>query len=848
MPKVSGLTIKPQSGTDNTLFASWTFKGTSSGSSSTGGKAKKNDRVKIKSGSRWYNGAHIPDWVMSRQWIVLSVSGSRAVLNKSTDGKYAIMSPINVNNLTVVGTTSSGGGASVSANTVKDYTVKWWYDTGDGVWFDAGESTTTSRNATYSPPENAVRVCVRVTPNAKTYKSGNKDVPYWKGTKTDVYYTIANSPPGELSAPTVTLDKFKLKATIENIEDAKCDEVQFEVYKENSKFKSGIVSVVTARATYNCDVTAGYAYRVRIRAINIVGKSKIYGEWSPYSSEVSTIPKAVSNLVVTVTGKESVKLTWTGDSTAKEYKVEYTTKKEYFDSSNQVSSITVTNTTAYITGLETGKEWYFRVQATNDKGEASWSDIVYKIVGTEPEPPTTWSLTTTAVIGEAVILYWVHNTEDGSKQTAAQIELVINEQATIIDVDTSGDLENEDVEADKVYSYELDMSNYPEGAEIFWRIRTKGIAFDYSDWSIQREIDVYAPPTLELHLGDDSGVLSEFPFAIIADAAPEGQKAITYHVSIISEDTYTTTNDIGDPETIIAGQEVFSRIFTAESNTFLYNLMPEDVILENNQAYNVIVTVSMDSGLTATENGLILVLWSELIFEPTAQITLDRELYCAHIMPVCFNDEGNIAENITLSVFRRETNGTFTTIMTGLDNDGSTTITDPHPSLDYARYRIVARNTNTSVTSFVDLPGIPFEIPYIIIQWDEQWSSFEYMEEGVIETPMWNGSMVVLPYDVDVSEKYDMDKSLIEYIGRQHPVSYYGTQKGVTGSWSTNIPKEDTETLYALRRLTNWQGDVYVREPSGVGYRASVNVSMSIKNKELTIPITIDVTRVEGEI
>ena len=62
------------------------------------------------------------------------------------------------------------------------------------------------------------------------------------------------------------------------------------------------------------------------------------------------------------------------------------------------------------------------------------------------------------------------------------------------------------------------------------------------------------------------------------------------------------------------------------------------------------------------------------------------------------------------------------------------------------------------------------------------------------------------------------------------------------------IPKSDKDTLYALRRLSVWMGDVYVREPSGTGYWATVSVNIPIKHRDVTIPITIDVTRVEGGI
>ena len=87
---------------------------------------------------------------------------------------------------------------------------------------------------------------------------------------------------------------------------------------------------------------------------------------------------------------------------------------------------------------------------------------------------------------------------------------------------------------------------------------------------------------------------------------------------------------------------------------------------------------------------------------------------------------------------------------------------------------------------------------------------------------------------------------MVEYIGRSHPVSYYGTQIGETATWKVDIDKEDEETLYALRRLATWMGDVYVREPSGSGYWANVVVSFSQTHNEVVIPVSLDITRVEG--
>lgn len=92
----------------------------------------------------------------------------------------------------------------------------------------------------------------------------------------------------------------------------------------------------------------------------------------------------------------------------------------------------------------------------------------------------------------------------------------------------------------------------------------------------------------------------------------------------------------------------------------------------------------------------------------------------------------------------------------------------------------------------------------------------------------------------------DKDVALVKYVGRKRPVSYYGTQLGETSSWKMEVPSNDEETLYALRRLAVWMGDVYAREPSGTGYWAHIKVSISQTHCALTIPVSIELTRVEG--
>ena len=119
---------------------------------------------------------------------------------------------------------------------------------------------------------------------------------------------------------------------------------------------------------------------------------------------------------------------------------------------------------------------------------------------------------------------------------------------------------------------------------------------------------------------------------------------------------------------------------------------------------------------------------------------------------------------------------------------------------------------------------------------------------STLEEVSWAGSMLKLPYNIDVSDNNSIDVSLVEYIGRSHPVSYYGTQLGVSSTWNLDIEKSDKNTIYGLRQLAIYTGDVYVREPSGTGYWANISVSFKQTHCEGVVPVTLNIKRVEGGI
>lgn len=739
----------------------------------------------------------------------------------------------------------------------KEYNVIWYYATGDGVWFVGNDGTVTVKQSIYSAPTNATKVKVKIKPISKTYEvekstgtGKNKtttktEVNYWvAGWSTEQIYNFSDNPPTAPSSPTVKIEKFKLTAELDNL-DVNGTHIQFQVVKDDKKVvKTGKAKITKSSASFSCTVAAGSDYKVRCRAIRGDLKSK----WSNYSAAVGTIPEAPKSIqTIKATSATSVWLIWTKVANAKSYEIEYTTRLDYFASSDQTTTISSITATQYEkTGLTSGSEYFFRVRAVNDSGSSGWSDIKSVKVGKAPSSPTTWSSTTTAIVGDQLNLYWVHNSEDGSSQTYAILELLVNgiKQTKTIKNSTEED------EKDKTSVYAVDTSGYTEGVKIEWRVKTAGVTLEYGEWSIQRTVDIYAPPTLELEVRDVDNelmdTLTSFPFYISATTQPNTQSPVGYHLSITADSSYETVDNMGNPKTISAGDEVYSRYFDI-STDLLVELSAGNISLENNTSYTITCSATMNSGLTAESTSDFVVAWEVSDYSPNAELAIDDDTLAAFIQPYCKDVYGQLIEGITLSVYRREFDGNFTELATGLNNTRGTFITDPHPALDYARYRIVAKEDATGAISYYDMPGYPVGGKSVVIQWDEDWSEFDPAgETSEMEEKPWSGSMLILPYNIDVSDNYKPDVELVEYIGRQHPVSYYGTQRGSSATWNVSIAKSDVDTLYALRRLSVWMGDVYVREPSGSGYWANITVSFSQKHADPVIPVTLSITRVEG--
>ncbi len=827
-----------------------------------------------------------------------------------------------------------------SDKTTEGFKVLWTYDTGNGHWIGEPKTITIDYDlkaedlamyeySTFNIPDNAIAIKFKVKPIAKNKK--NSDTPEWpesswSATKTYTNLMALTAPSGPL---TVTIDKDnKLMASLNNVDIPNVIGIEFQVIRDNVQSGSGgydmrRVPLSTGRAAYTRTVQSDHEYKVRCRSY---GKGSYISDWTAYSENVYSTPSAPSGITsVKASSKTSVLLEWAEVKFATSYDVQYSQKQENFDINDQVPEKSgVENTSWEFTGLETGKEYFFRVRAARDSIKSGWTEIKSVVLGTKPAAPTTWSSTTTAIVGEPVNMYWVHNSADGSSQTRATLNVYVNDTLVVNQI-----IENtaSEEDKDKTSVYTFDTASYSEGATIKWKVRTAGVTNEYGDWSIDRTIDVYARPSLELSVlgvdNNDLDVITEFPLTIKALGHPNTQLPIGYHLSVTSKSDYETTDSLGNIKMVKAGDQVYSNYFDV-TGMLETVLSANDIDLENGVEYVFSCIASMNSGLTAEDTKTLSVAWEDRTCEPNAEVVINPDDITAEIRPYCqiaqtvryrvlyrdgqyvktnevlsnvyknvfvydhipdgeedyvlndpdattttgekvhagfeYSEDGTSEveiyfcevqefEDITdvyLAVYRREYDGSFTKIESDIDGETNATVVDPHPSLDYARYRIVATSKDTGAISFYDLPLYPVDCKSVIIQWDEAWTNFEVRDDGEVTEPSWSGSMLKLPYNIDVSDNTRIDVEHVEYIGRSHPISYYGTQVGESSTWNVTIDKSDKETIYALRRLSKWMGDVYVREPSGLGYWATISVSFSQKHCEKAVPVTLNITRVEG--
>ena len=273
---------------------------------------------------------------------------------------------------------------------ISGYIVKWYYTTvssKNATWYLSKTITTSSGTRTtshdlWTPPENAVKIKVKIIPVSKVYRTSSSGTSKWFSTeytiKTDSDYDEYPSAPSiesfsitnkDLTA-VVLVDTSKIKYEL-----SETYKVRLQVYKDNKSYvkfgdnyylektySSSDKIPTSGLITFTETLTSVGAYRARAAiGYNDSGSYK-WSEYSSWSSSVDTRPQAPELKTVEAISSDQIKLTWSSVDNITQYKIEYVYDNEQNFDSNKVQSVTVDNLTSYIiSGFETGHTILFRV-------------------------------------------------------------------------------------------------------------------------------------------------------------------------------------------------------------------------------------------------------------------------------------------------------------------------------------------------------------------------------------------------------------------------------------------------------------------------------------------------------
>lgn len=486
--------------------------------------------------------------------------------------------------------------------------------------------------------------------------------------------------------------------------------------------------------------SADHSYRFRV--------------WAAYKSNIGTAsnvvtvdmsPSAPQSISVAASGGTNVTVTLVNDSpvaTSLEYQTS-TDGGSTWSASTTVSGSPVTSFSTSVSGTA-----LIRVRNKNATGVSAWlvSDPITTIC--PPAPPTlrTPSGSVYDMAQGDIEFSWLHNSLDGSTQTAYQLRYAINGGAWTTLSGTTAQ------------SRTVSIGTFSAGDSISWQVRTKGADANYSDWSASNTFNVYTAPTLSIT--SPSATVTGMPISL--NATYSDMAGFTCQAATVSLTQ--------------GGQTLFSEPCTVSGTSITAQLDVSEFLPTNGESYTVVVTARSSSSLQTTVNATFTVNFTEPV-EGELNITNDPDTGYVSLLATYDNTDA-VEPAVSISVARVNADGSITPLIENASS-GAGAVDKYAPLNTPYQYAVTTHAASQAVkTIYVDN----------IIESD-YW--FAYWGDNVAKAK-WNP-------DNDGIQVTRPQKTRVYYAGRRDPVSYDGHAVALTEtpSW-VFIGKDEVDVFVKL--------------------------------------------------
>ena len=604
-------------------------------------------------------------------------------------------------------------------------------------------------------------------------------------------------------------------------------------------------------STFNCPAWTGNKYKFSIRTVIGTNTSETVDGVTYYTINelMSTseqffsgsMPLQPEGVAVVPHRKGTVKVVWEwswDEATAAE--LSWSDNIDSWESTDEPSTYVVTkahNPMWYISELDAGKRWYFRVRlmkGNDDNAEYSaYSEQKYVDLSSAPATPTL-TVTPSFVTSDGVFTCaWGYVSTDGTKQAGAEIcELTYSYGTPVytplmqVTTEQRVDIHPEEFGWEAGTSHDLVVRTLSDSGQ------------QSEDWSAKATISIV--PNVQASITGTSLVnvagqgelpeyeLKQMPMTVDVSGAGNDKKV---SVSIVR----TVTRPYARPDDSevegFAGETVALISRTGDGQvSFSY---PKDILLylDEKADYRLDATISDAYGQSDTASVPFVVNWEHQAVRPDATIVVEDD-----VAKITINSVEGLAETDTFDIYRLTTDKPIL-IFSGAIVGG--TYVDPYPTVgEHGGYRIVTKTeTGDYTTSDYDIAWQDYNLD------EDNYTPFEY--EGTIIN--FGGGEVRLKYNIDVDHSWAKDFQRTRYLGGSIQGDHnVGVERDGSVSFVA-LPLIEEDLVAVMRDLAEYTGVCLVRTKDGSTLVADVQVSESNNHSKRgqVVNFSLDVSAVD---